>query len=160
MKHFILFLGVFFIPACLPEKSENIISFDKERIIISRQGQSDITLAVEIADTDEKRARGLMYRTDIRDDEGMLFLFPVNRRASMWMANTPQSLDMLFIDEEGKITQIVEDTVPFSREEIRSEKSVKGVLELKAGTSEREGRKVGDMVEHSCFKLEKQEEKR
>ena len=159
MRRVILFFCVFFISSCLPEKSESVISFNKEQISISGWGKTDIILTVEIADTDEKRARGLMYRTNMQNDEGMLFLFPVNRRISMWMANTPQSLDMLFIDEKGKITQIVGDTVPFSREEIRSDQNVKGVLELKAGTSKREGIKVGDIVKHSFFKLEKEEEK-
>lgn len=160
MKRFVLFFTLIIVSACLPEKAKKELSFEKEEIRISCQDRSDIVLTVEIADTDAKRARGLMYRTDLQADDGMLFLFPVNRRASMWMANTPQSLDMLFIDERGRITQIVEDTVPFSREEIRSEKSVKGVLELKSGASKRLGIKVGDKVEHSFFKLEKEEKKR
>ena len=161
MRKVFLFLSILFFAGCLPEGSGNKkeISFAKETISILCKDRREVVFNVEIADTNSKRARGLMYRTDTKDNEGMLFLFPVNRKASMWMANTPQSLDMLFIDERGEIKQIVEDTVPFSHDEIRSEQKVKGVLELKAGISKREGIKVGDIVKHSFFNLEKENEK-
>ena len=157
MKRFVLFCVIIFIAACSPEKSadETDIRFAKETIRILRQDQSDVVLTVEIADTNAKRSRGLMYRTNIKANEGMLFLFPVNKKISMWMANTPESLDMLFIDEQGKIRQIVENTVPFSHDEIRSDQNVKGVLEIKSGVAKQSGIEIGDMVVHSFFSLEK-----
>ena len=96
-----------------------------------------------------------MHRTELADNAGMLFLFPVRRKISMWMANTPLSLDMIFISGKGVITEIVEYTVPFSRDEIRSRESVSSVLEVKAGISKRLNLQVGDKVKHSFFKLEK-----
>ena len=115
----------------------------------------ETVLTVEIADTDAKRMRGLMYRSELPEDSGMLFLFPVRRRISMWMANTSIPLDMIFLDEYGKIQEIVENTVPFSRREIRSTQSVKGVLEIGGGGSKRLNLEIGDVVDHSFFKLEK-----
>lgn len=95
-----------------------------------------------------------MYRTALADNAGMLFLFPVRKRISMWMANTPVSLDMIFLDGQGKIREIVEHTVPFSRDEIRSEKSVKGVLEIKGGLSKRLDIQTGDRLLHPFFMAE------
>lgn len=156
MKRFILFFGIIVIAACLPEKSQDKqgIVFAKETIRILRQDRPAVVLTVEIADTNAKRERGLMYRTDLKDDEGMLFLFPAARKAGMWMANTPTSLDMLFIDAHGRVTEIVENTVPFSHEEIRSSQSVKGVLELKGGVAKQVGIEKGNVVVHSFFDLE------
>ncbi len=157
MRQFLLFLGILFFAGCSPEGSaeKTEISFAKESIRILRRDRPAVVFTVEIADTNAKRMRGFMYRTDIRDDEGMLFLFPVNKKVSMWMANTPESLDMLFIDEYGRITEIVENTVPFSRDQVQSRESVIAVLELKGGTAKRSGIEAGDLVEHSFFNLEK-----
>ena len=144
--------------ACLPEKTKkkkNEFSFEKQNVRIVRQDLPDIRLMVEIADTNAKRARGLMYRSNLADDAGMLFLFPVRKRISMWMANTIVSLDMIFIDEYGKVREIVENTVPFSHDEIRSKDSVSAVLEISAGQSKRLNIRTGDVIVHPFFKLEK-----
>lgn len=144
--------------ACRPRRAEESreIVFDKQVVRVLRQKSGPVPLTVEIADTNAKRERGLMYRTQIGEGEGMLFLFPKARVMTMWMANTPVSLDMLFIAKNGKIDEIAEAAVPFSRDVIYSSRKVSGVLELKAGAAERLGIKVGDTVEHSFFKLENQ----
>ena len=146
----------------MPEEKGNKVDqsvFKKETIRIidreNRQVKADLT--VEIADTVSKRMKGLMYRTELADDAGMLFLFSRNQKISMWMANTPISLDMIFIDERGKIQEIAENAVPFSHEELRSAKKGRAVLEIKGGLSKRDGFQSGDIVEHSFFKLENAE---
>lgn len=146
----------------MPEEKGNKVDqsvFKKETIRIidreNRQVKADLT--VEIADTVSKRMKGLMYRTELADDAGMLFLFSRNQKISMWMANTPISLDMIFIDERGKIQEIAENAVPFSHEELRSAKKGRAVLEIKGGLSKRYGFQSGDIVEHSFFKLENAE---
>ena len=156
MKVFFFFVLAVLTAACQPEAAENNndqIIFQKETVRILKQESKnpETELTVEIADTEAKRRRGLMYRTEMADDAGMLFLFPVRKRISMWMANTPVSLDMIFLDDQGKIREIVENTVPFSHDEIRSEKSVKGVLEIKAGQSRRLNLQPGDRLEHPFF---------
>ena len=81
----------------------------------------------------------------------MLFDFGRVRTASMWMKDTPLSLDMLFIAADGRIVNIVADTVPRSLAVIRSSEPVLGVLEVRAGTARRLGIRPGDRVEHPIF---------
>lgn len=92
---------------------------------------------VEIADTPEERGRGLMHRDELAPDRGMLFVFPRRERIAMWMRNTRIPLDMLFIDDDGRILQIHERAVPYSETTISSRRRVRYVLELVGGTAER-----------------------
>lgn len=145
--------------ACLPQKSEQKepeIVFERTSIEILRRDREPLTLQAELADTDAKRMRGLMFRSSLPENEGMLFDFPVVKKIPMWMANTSIPLDMLFIDSRGYITEIVENTAPFSHDRIVSQKKSKAVLELNGGASERLGIREGDIVRHAIFKLEKQ----
>ncbi|MDA0230488.1 MAG: DUF192 domain-containing protein [Proteobacteria bacterium] len=106
---------------------------------------------VEVARTDEQRAAGLMWRKTMPPDRGMLFDFDVERHVTMWMQNTPLSLDMLFITEDGTVASIAAHTNPFSTDRISSGVRVGAVLELLAGSVERLGIASGDTVRHSMF---------
>ena len=106
---------------------------------------------VEVATTSEEQATGLMYRRQLAPDAGMLFIYPAGSRVTMWMKNTLIPLDMVFIGAEGRISHIVERTVPLSNELIGSNGPVRAVLELNAGTASRLGIKVGDRVRHPVF---------
>lgn len=106
---------------------------------------------VEMADTVEKQQRGLMYRTDIPKDGGMLFApYPPEgggpREASFWMKNTPSPLDIIFIREDGTIARIAENTVPFSEAQVPSGEPVSAVLELNGGRAAELGIAEGDKV--------------
>ncbi|WP_421731565.1 DUF192 domain-containing protein [Brevundimonas sp.] len=107
---------------------------------------------VEIADTDELRQRGLMFRPPLEDDRGMLFEFPTSREQSFWMRNTPSSLDIIYIAPNGRIVSIASHATPFSEAQIPSNGPANGVLELRAGRAEEIGAKAGDMVRHDFFK--------
>jgi uncharacterized membrane protein (UPF0127 family) len=107
---------------------------------------------VEIADTEELRTRGLMFRQRLPEDRGMLFDFETPRQVSMWMKNTYISLDMLFIREDGKIAYIAENTVPKSLDTIGVSEPVLAVLELAGGTTRRLGIRAGDTVYHRLFR--------
>ena len=109
---------------------------------------------VEIADTDELRARGLMFRQRLPEDRGMLFDFGAPRPVSMWMKNTYISLDMLFIREDGTIAYIAENTVPKSLDTVGISEPVLAVLELAGGTSKKLGIRAGDTVYHRLFRNE------
>ena len=89
------------------------------------------------------------------DNAGMLFDFKTPRQISMWMANTPMSLDMFFIDDNGVIRAIFEYTVPFSRDVITVNKKMQAVLEMKAGSAKRLNISEGDVVRHPFFNVEK-----
>lgn len=106
---------------------------------------------VEVARSPEQRARGLMYRSEMPVDRGMLFDFGRVQPVSMWMRNTLLPLDMLFIDEEGVIRKIATDTEPLSLETIASGEPVLAVLELNAGTTRLLGIETGDLVVHPVF---------
>ncbi len=106
---------------------------------------------VETAKTEEQQQRGLMFRTDIPRDGGMLFApYPPTggppREASFWMKNTPSPLDIIFIRADGSIAHIAENTTPFSETPVPSGEPVSAVLELKGGRSAELGIADDDMV--------------
>ena len=104
------------------------------------------TFAVELAVTDEERAKGLMFRTEVPDGYGMLFDFKREQQVSMWMKNTLVSLDMIFIRDNGRIARIAENTEVRSEKIIESGAPVRAVLEVVAGTARKYGIAPGDKV--------------
>lgn len=118
-------------------------------VIVS--GEERHAFSVEVADTDEARSRGLMFRLAMDEDRGMIFDFKRDGHVGMWMRNTFIPLDMLFIRADGTIARIAADTTPLSEEGIESGEPVRSVLELNAGVSARLGIKAGDTVEHAIF---------
>jgi uncharacterized membrane protein (UPF0127 family) len=108
-------------------------------------------LDVEIAATPEKQALGLMFRTHLADDKGMLFPHSEPRELSMWMRNTYIPLDMVFIRADGTVHRIEARTEPFSERIISSKGAVSAVLELAGGAAERMGLKPGDKVVHPAL---------
>jgi uncharacterized protein len=126
------------------------VSFEETSLIIdAKSGRFEFQ--VELAASPEQRGRGLMFREDLAEDRGMLFDFGKPQRASMWMRNTYLPLDMLFIDGEGRITQIATDTQPLSDAVIASREPVRAVLELRAGVTAKLGIEPGDRVVHPLF---------
>lgn len=107
--------------------------------------------SVEIADDSDERSRGLMFRETMLPTHGMLFDFGETAPIMMWMKNTPLSLDMLFIKEDGTIARIASNTKPFSTSIISSGEPVSHVLELNAGITKQIGLKPGDRVIHAFF---------
>ena len=107
---------------------------------------------VEIADDDERRQRGLMYRPPLPDDRGMLFQFPVAGEQSFWMRNTPSSLDIIYIDPRGRIISIAKHATPNSDAPIPSNGAANGVLELRAGRADEIGAQPGDQIKHPFFR--------
>ena len=101
---------------------------------------------VELANTPEAQARGLMFRTDLGDFEGMLF--PSNPPAprSFWMKNTPLSLDIIFIGVDGRISNIAANTKPYSLDSVLSLGMTSAVLELRGGRAAELGIAPGDKV--------------
>lgn len=126
------------------------ISFERTPLTID-SGSDQFEFEVEIATTAEQRRRGLMFRDSLEDDHGMLFDFERTAPVTMWMRNTYLSLDMLFIDADGRIHRIVTDTQPLSDAVIGSDGPVRAVLELRAGVSAELGIEPGDYVIHRIF---------
>jgi uncharacterized membrane protein (UPF0127 family) len=115
-------------------------------------GGSEARFNVELADTDEERRIGLMYRTSMAENAGMLFDFShENQVQSMWMKNTLIPLDMAFIAKDGRIVRIEKMTTPRSLTSIRSGEQVAAVLEVNGGRFDALGIKPGDTVRHPLF---------
>ncbi|MEA1877984.1 MAG: DUF192 domain-containing protein [Bacteroidota bacterium] len=102
------------------------------------------SIDIEIADDDFQTQRGLMYRRSMKDNRGMLFIFPDVEERSFWMKNTFLSLDILYIDANKKIVSIAENVTPRSEESIWSEAPAKYVVEVVAGFVTQHQIEVGD----------------
>jgi uncharacterized protein len=109
-------------------------------------------LQVEVMRTDDEQQRGMMYRTSLADDKGMLFPFASERVATFWMQNTYVSLDMIFIKGDGSVQRIEKRAEPLSPRTISSGAPVLAVLEVVAGLSDKLGIKPGDKVSYPIFK--------
>jgi uncharacterized membrane protein (UPF0127 family) len=123
----------------------------RQETLVLVTGASEHVIKVEVTSTPEEKAVGLMFRTSLADDAGMLFPYTPPQEATMWMRNTYISLDMFFIRADGVIHRIEANTEPFSERVIASRGPVAAVLELKAGSAARLGLKPGDRVRHPLF---------
>lgn len=118
--------------------------------IVTRDGTRH-QLRVEMAVRPDDQTIGMMFRTSMQPDEGMLFDWGAPRESSMWMRNTLIPLDMVFITQDGRIHRIHERAVPLSLATIESRGRVRATLELQGGIAERLNLRVGDRVEHRIF---------
>lgn len=126
-------------------------AFKRETLtLVTARGEKQI--AIEVAETNDQKALGLMFRTSLADDAGMLFPYDGAQEITMWMKNTFISLDMVFIRGDGVVHSIAVRTEPLSERTIASGGKVTAVLELAGGAAERIGLKAGDRVRHPHFK--------
>ncbi len=139
-----LVFGVLFIISVQPWKTS------KKTVVEIK----DRKIEVELADTPAKRSKGLMYRNELGENNGMLFIFPTISKHSFWMANTYIPLDMIWIDENKKIVHIEQNVPPCTEtgkletlcNHYSSETAAKYVLEVNAGYTQSNDIKVGDSV--------------
>jgi uncharacterized membrane protein (UPF0127 family) len=118
--------------------------------IVTRDGTRH-AFRVEMAVRPDDQMIGMMFRTSMQPDEGMLFDWGAPRESAMWMRNTLIPLDMVFIAADGRIHRIHERAVPQSLATIESRGPVRATLELQGGTAERLNLRVGDRVLHRVF---------
>jgi len=140
---------------CREEGSKSIerepITFQKEGVLKILRAETDSTLVVfdiEIADTPYEIQTGMMYREDMEQQQGMLFVFEEIGPRSFYMKNTLVALDILFIDENSKIIRIQRNAKPLNEGSIPSGGPVKYVLEIKAGMSDRWALQEGDLIQY------------
>lgn len=100
---------------------------------------------VEVAANDEDRAHGLMERTSLGADEGMLFVYKEAKPRSFWMKNTPLPLSIAYADSEGKIVKIL-DMQPFSTERVQSVYPARYALEMNQGWFAANDVTAGDLL--------------
>jgi uncharacterized membrane protein (UPF0127 family) len=125
--------------SCSPQKQKTKV------LSIERESAAAVDITVEIARTDEERAKGLMYRKQLPDGEGMLFVFDRDQQLSFWMKNTIIPLSIAFISSDGHIIEI-KDMQPNDLNSVQSSRSVRYALEAPQGWFGRVNVKPGDIV--------------
>jgi uncharacterized protein len=117
-------------------------------LVIDASGGKKVGVRVEVADDLAEQAKGLMDRTTLGENRGMLFVYPEERELSFWMKNTLIPLSIAFIDSERRIIDI-QDMKPLDDEppSYVSAEPAQYALEVNQGFFERRGVKVGDSVE-------------
>jgi len=159
----VLFAALLLLPACGTDNagtdnaseghssssSSRTIPFDREgRLVFIQDGDSLVTLDIEVADTDSARQRGMMQREGFPSEtSGMLFPFAEEQERSFWMANTPVSLDLFFIDADSQVVSIAKYAEPVSAKQIPSGEPAQYVLETPAGFADSYGVLEGARVE-------------
>jgi hypothetical protein len=108
--------------------------------------QGDVVTTIEIAENDHDRQRGLMYRKSMPADQGMIFWFAEKDNHSFWMHNTCIPLDMLYLDDDGLIVGIEENTPTISDDTFEVGCQSRYVLELNAGWTRAHGVTAGQKV--------------
>ena len=122
------------------------IAADDQLVVHTATGAHPFT--VELVDTPETRARGLMFRGSLAPDAGMLFDFKEERPVSFWMRNTFIPLDIVFIRADGTVANVHVKARPHDTTGIPSTGAVTYVLEIAGGRSEEIGLEAGDRIEH------------
>ena len=123
----------------------------KEKLVIVTHDGRRLAFDVEMALTPREQEVGEMFRTSIPPDGGMLFDWGRPRDSTMWMRNCPVSEDMVFINEDGSIRSIAENTTPESMAVIPSRGPVRATLELAGGRTAALDIRPGDKVEQRIF---------
>jgi uncharacterized membrane protein (UPF0127 family) len=136
---FALPVGAFADAACAPDRLD--IRWESGRE----------SFAIEVADDDAERSRGLMFRDSMPLSEGMLFVYPAPKRPSFWMKNTLIPLDMVFADATGTVTRVHENAVPGDLTPIDGGEGVQFVLEINGGLAARLGITTGAILRHPAI---------
>jgi uncharacterized membrane protein (UPF0127 family) len=115
---------------------------------VIQTGDGDVTVHVEIADSASERARGLMGRTELEDDAGMVFVFPQDSTSAFWMKDTLIPLSIAFYEDGGRIVRIL-DMEPCRQDPCpvyEPGAAYRGALEVTKGAFRRWGVEVGDTL--------------
>lgn len=122
-----------------PENNDNpkgrSLDYSRKVTFLNEEGSTITTIEVAVADDEDERNMGLMDVNDLPEKKGMLFIFEEQQPLSFWMANTPLSLDIFFVNESMEIVRIHQNTRPFSEKNLTSEKPALYVIETNGGFS-------------------------
>lgn len=156
----ICFITSFYFSACQKDpgeiKVDTVNNKDASKIQFKKQGEVYFQdslknlkkkIDVEIAETEETRHLGLMFRENMPEDQGMLFLFPAEEFQSFYMKNTIMPLDIMFVNSKKQIVKIHRRTEPFSEKSLPSMKPTMYVVEVNAGFSDKYNIKEGDHID-------------
>lgn len=150
----VIFVSVFTAVYFLFLKKSKEPQFVKEGEVtfLKKDKQFAKRIDVEVAKIPQRRSLGLMYRTHMDEDKGMLFIFDRPDKQSFWMKNTIIPLDIMFIDSVGVIDTIYRRTTPYSERSLPSRRKVQFVVEVNGGWSDKNNITESDLIE---FKVDK-----
>ena len=150
-------LSVASISGCYARTSDSTATSPQNELPVSEAGLRQVPLSirtsdtthdfiVEVAESNAQQAQGLMFRTRLAPDKGMIFPFSQDRVAGFWMKNTVISRDIIFVRRDVTIESIAANTTPYSLESVRSNEPVGAVLEIAAGRAAELGIQPGNTV--------------
>lgn len=136
----------------MPHTKKNMgPKFQKEGTLqFTDESQSNVlaNIDIELAETDDDRTRGLMWRRSMEEEQGMLFIMDQQEMQSFWMLNTYIPLDILFIDEAFRIVTIRKNTKPQTLDPVPSSDPARYVLEVNGGYCDRHGIREGHFIKY------------
>ncbi|MGF1670940.1 MAG: DUF192 domain-containing protein [Balneolaceae bacterium] len=154
---FVLVFAILFFTGCNSERTHQktetagrTLEYVGTLDFLAPDGGLLTTIEIAIADDEPSRSAGLMDVRDLPENKGMLFLFDDEQPRSFWMASTPLSLDIIFVNSNREIVRIHRNTQPYSQQNFQSEVPAKYVVEVNAGFTTRYDITEGVLVD---FKL-------
>ncbi|NJX16531.1 DUF192 domain-containing protein [Tamlana crocina] len=137
--------------ACKNEKKsikQTEVSFKKEGelTIYKATDSTTVTLDIEIADTEFDRETGLMYRSSMKNSQGMLFVFDNEQPRFFYMKNTQMPLDLIYVSADKKIVNFQKNAKPFDESSLPSNQPAQYVLEVNAGLADTWNLHLGDSL--------------
>lgn len=139
-------VALFFLVSVLACAQRAVGRLDSVELRFVREGLPVASVSVEVAVSDAEKERGLMFRKELDDGKGMIFVFSLDRKLSFWMKDTELPLSIGFISYDGKLLQI-DDMDPRSLRVVESERSARYALEVPRGWFGRVGVAVGDVLD-------------
>jgi uncharacterized protein len=130
-----------------PVRTQYFFQKEGELTFFDPDGNAIKTIDIEIADTEYERQRGLMFRDEMKEDQGMLFIFPYQTMQSFWMRNTKLSLDIMFVDNQKRIVTIHRGTDILSDKSYASAEPAIYVVEVIAGFTNKYNINEGDKID-------------
>ncbi len=134
-------------------KDAGKIQFKKQGEVFFQDSSKNLLkeIDVEIAESEETRHLGLMFRENMQENQGMLFLFPNEEYQSFYMKNTIIPLDIIFINSKKQIVKIHKKTEPYSEKSLPSNKPSRYVVEVNGGFTEKFNIKEGYYIDWRRF---------
>lgn len=150
MKFFLSFLMMLTLTACNEKTTAAPVDSTRNLSIIASNGRRH-DFKIELALTAQQQIHGLMNRTEMDEDAGMMFFFAREEPRSFWMKNTLIPLDMIFIARDGTIINVHDSAIPGDLTGIKSEAPAIAVLELNGGIAKKLKIQAGDKIHHPFF---------